>query len=204
MSEKTLILVRHGDPLDKWVGRFLGSTDIPLSERGQWSAQRLTARLAPLVPFACVSSPLQRAQQTAEIATTACCVEIEVDSNLCEMDFGTWEGLNFQEILTKDPELVKDWTSGSLDFAFPNGEAIKTFVERTKRACEALTERTADTVVAFAHGGVIRFVLCHLLGLDAKHPFIFDVGYASITRLSLNDGYAVLRGLNDQCHLENR
>ena len=62
-----------------------------------------------------ISSPLQRAHDTAAAAAKALGLDVSVDDDLIETDFGAWEGLTFGEAAERDPELHRRWlrdTSG--------------------------------------------------------------------------------------------
>jgi alpha-ribazole phosphatase len=104
--------------------------------------------------------------------------------------------MSFEETRALDPAAVERWARGEADFAFPGGERVADFVERTRAVGARLAADDADTVIAFTHGGVIRHLICHYLRLsDPRHPLMFDVRYASLTIIELHDGRGVLAGL---------
>jgi len=204
--EKTIILIRHGIVLEDWIDRFAGSTDIALSEKGRLQADRLAQRLSRAFdgygPLRCLSSPMMRTRDTAGPLIGESGLDLEIDENLREIDFGLWEGLTFEEILSKQPDVLGQWLEGDTGFRFPQGEYIKAFQKRIRLAGEAIAGVQARNVLVFTHGGVIRFLLCHYLGLDLKNSFSFDVKHASITTIRLFGERCVLTGLNDTHHLE--
>jgi len=126
----------------------------------------------------------------------------EIDDNLREIDFGRWEGISFAEIAAADPAAVDRWAALNGDFTFPNGEGIRAFRERIGAVAERIVAVPAGTVVLFAHGGVIRFLICHFLGLPDRHHLLFDIRPASISEIRIDGGKGVLTLLNDQHHLE--
>lgn len=196
---KRLLLARHAQADRQQVGRFLGSTDVPLSELGLRQATALAAslRLNQSVPL--LVSPLRRAVETAECFDR----ELRVESDLREIDFGRWEGLSFDEIASADGEgEVERWRDFDLQFAFPGGESLGGFVTRIARAADRLASVASDTVIAVTHGGVIRAMICHLLGLEPRNYLLFDVKPASVTTIDLFDGRGVLAGLGCTCHLK--
>lgn len=196
-----LILIRHGVTEENSRHRFVGSQNVPLSSQGRQQAQTLVERMKRVVPFRCYCSPLQRARETAEIALNGISVSIETLPGLREVGFGRWEGKTFAEIQAADPELVNLWAVFSQDFQFPEGEKIADFLDRTSRVASHLATDPADVVVAFAHGGVIRALICHLLGLPARCYGMFEIKHVSWTILNFYDGKATLAGLNDLSHL---
>jgi alpha-ribazole phosphatase len=195
-----LILIRHGDLGDRCRGRYIGRTDATLSAEGRRQAAALVRPLARLSGALFLASPLRRTRETAEIALGAnqC---FKVDENLREIDFGRWEGMNFAEITADDPAAVDRWAALDGDFTFPDGEAIANFRERIRAAADRVVAEPCETVIFFAHGGVIRFLICHFLGLPDRNHLLFDIRPASISEIRLDSGQGVLVRLNDRCHL---
>ena len=75
-------------------------------------------------------------------------------------------------------------------------------MERIRLAGQAISEKQERIVLVFAHGGVIRFLLCHYLGLQISSSFSFDIQHTSLTTIKLFGKRGVLFGLNDTHHLE--
>ena len=197
-----LILIRHGDLGDRYRGRYIGRTDAPLSAKGRRQAAALAGPVAQLNGALFLASPLRRTRETAEIALGADRA-FESDVNLREIDFGRCEGMSFAEIAAADPAAVDRWAGLDGDFTFPDGEGIVNFRERIRAAAERIIAGPAQTVVLFAHGGVIRFLICHFLGLPDQHHLLFDVCPASISEIRIDGGKGVLIRLNDQHHQED-
>ena len=196
-----LILIRHGDLGDRYRGRYVGRTDAPLSAEGKRQAATLTGPVARLNGAHFLASPLRRTRETAEIALGTD-RRFEIDENLREIDFGRWEGMSFAEIAAADPAAVDRWAALDDAFAFPEGEGIKAFQERIRAAAERIAADPAGTVVVFVHGGVIRFLICHFLGLPDRHHLLFDIRPASLSEIQIEGGKGVLTLLNDRHHLE--
>jgi alpha-ribazole phosphatase len=198
-----LLLIRHGDLGDRCRGRYIGRTDAPLSAEGRRQAAALDRPLARLSGAQFLASPLRRTRETADIALGANGT-FESDDNLREIDFGRWEGMSFAEIAAADSAAVERWAALDENFTFPGGEAIRAFRERIGTAAERITANPAGTVVLFAHGGVIRFLICRFLGLPDRHHLLFDIQPASISEIRIDGGSGVLTRLNDRHHLGGR
>jgi alpha-ribazole phosphatase len=200
MAER-LILVRHGDLGEGCRGRYIGRTDLPLSAVGECQAAALGRVLGCWPDARLLCSPLLRCRRTAEIALRGR-GEWLIDADLKEIDFGRGEGMTFAEIAAQDPATVERWAALEGDFGFPDGEKIAAFQARVAGAAVRIAADPADTVVAVTHGGVIRVLICHFLGIAMKHYLLFDVGLASLSEVRIDDGRGVLTLLNDRCHLE--
>ena len=120
---------------------------------------------------------------------------IQFDDDLREIDFGQWEDHAFEEVAAQRPDLIEGWRAFAPTFAFPGGESMADFFTRVRRAADRLVREEAETVLAVAHGGVIRTIICHLLGLEPRQYGLFEVGYAAIVVIRLFDGKGVLAGL---------
>ena len=196
---KRLILARHAQVDPQYAGRFLGSTDVPLSDLGRLQAAALASALSNGRDDRLFVSPLRRAVQTAEFLQS----DAQIDPDLREIDFGRWEGRSFEEISSSDENgLIDRWSSFDPEFSFPGGEPLGAFVARIAEVSDRLASSRAETVLVITHGGVIRATICHLLGLEPRNYLLFDVRPASITTIDLFDGRGVLAGLNDTHHLE--
>jgi broad specificity phosphatase PhoE len=201
MAEQ-LILIRHGEVAEAYRGRYIGRTDIPLSARGRRQAAALAGPLSRFPGARFRTSPLARTRETAEIALGAG-RSIDRDEDLREIDFGRWEAMSFAEIAAADPGTVEEWAAMDEGFAFPEGEAIAEFRGRIAAAARRIAADPASAVVAFTHGGVIRFLICHFLSLPDRCHLAFDIAPASLSVLRIDGGRGVLTGLNDRRHLED-
>ncbi len=194
---KKILLLRHFSTGPRWAGRYLGSTDVDVAPWNDQHLRALAAAVARFRPAAFFSSPLRRCGQTA--GALAPCLGrpvFEEMNDLREVAFGRWEGRTFSEIVAADPELVADWSRGEDAFAFPGGESLRDFRARVRRAADNLAARPEDSLLLVTHGGVIRALICHFLGIPAKNHLLFEVHPGSLAVIELFDGGGVLTGLN--------
>lgn len=189
---KRLTLLRHGRT--GLAGRYVGTQDVPLSPSGVSQIKSLKNRFKHYPIDAVISSPMLRCRQSSEILFAQDL--LSYDDELCEVDFGSWETLTFQEIVTKSPELVDAWSTLADDFCFPEGECIAAFVARVQRVGARIKKATETDIMIVAHGGVIRTLLCYFLNLDPSNYLLFNVQKGKYTTLDLFDEGAVLTGFN--------
>ena len=199
---KKLVMIRHGALDIKYQGCFVGKTDVGLSATGRKQAAAITGPIGNLGAVHVITSPLRRTLETVGIALEPLDQSFDVVSGLREIDFGFWEGKTFAEISMADSSAVEHWSNFDPDFVFPGGEAMASFVKRVRDLAQRISSDPAETVVAVTHGGIIRFLICHYLGLDLRHYLLFDIQHASLSTLNLYDQKGVLTRLNDLCHLE--
>jgi probable phosphoglycerate mutase len=167
------ILIRHGETAWTLTGQHTGRTDIPLTDAGREAARRL-APVAARASFALVlTSPLRRARETCELAGLG--AEAEVDENLVEWDYGSYEGLTSTEIAAKAPGWVL-FADGC-----PGGESPEQVAARADSVI-ARVRMVGGDVALFAHGHVFRVFAARWLGLPpmAGSRFLLDTATVSV------------------------
>ncbi|HKW23703.1 MAG TPA: histidine phosphatase family protein, partial [Ktedonobacterales bacterium] len=92
-----LILARHGEAEGSREYRFNGSSDVPLTPHGVAQARLVADALYSLAPVAIYASPLARARATAEAIATRANLTVEIQPNLREQSYGSWERLTADE-----------------------------------------------------------------------------------------------------------
>src|SRR5579884_3458376 len=147
----TLLLVRHGETDWNADGRLQGQTDRPLSDYGRRQARQLAEELEGEELEAIYSSDLVRARETAEIVGERLGLPVELDPDLREKDWGSWEGLTAVE-------------RDRVEFV---GESTEAHQGRMLRALLRISERHAGRgrVLVVTHGGSMRRVQTAALGM---------------------------------------
>jgi probable phosphoglycerate mutase len=170
-----LFLVRHGETAWSLTGQHTGRTDLPLTSHGEDQARELAQRLQDISFAYVITSPLQRARQTCELAGLGARAEIETD--LAEWDYGDYEGQRSVDIC----KLRADWNI-FLD-GCPGGEKPEQVASRADRLIVRL--RTLEGNVAiFSHGQFGRVLAARWIGaqlIEAQH---LSLGTASLSILA--------------------
>jgi broad specificity phosphatase PhoE len=156
-------LARHGETAWSLSGQHTGRTDIPLTERGEQNARQLGRRLEGLSFALVLTSPLQRARLSCELAGFG--PQAVVEPDLAEWDYGDYEGKKTAEIRQTRPDwyLFRD--------GCPGGESPEQVGARADRVIARLRASGGD-VLAFAHGHILRVLAARWLGLppgDARY-----------------------------------
>jgi probable phosphoglycerate mutase len=197
------LLLRHGQTPLSTERRFAGVGDIALTETGIRQAKLAGERLAARGGIdVIVTSPLQRAGQTAAEVAAAIGAPVVTDDDLRETDFGAWEGLTFAEAQERWPHEVTTWL-GDPAVAPPQGESFTAVGVRVGRALARLLDQyTGQTVLVVSHVTPIKTLLTEALLAPpaALHRMFLDVGSLNEVHW-YSDGPAVVRSLNDTGHL---
>jgi alpha-ribazole phosphatase len=192
-----LVLVRHAEAEASARGRCYGSLDVGLSATGRFQCSSLARMLAPEPVAAVVSSPRVRAVETAVAIAEPHGIEVHVDDDLRELDFGELEGRMYDEIAASLPELYVAWMTTPTAVRFPGGECYADLRARSLAAVASLRDAyPGQTVVTVTHGGVIRAVLSDVLGIPDEHVFRIAVEPASISIVEWLDGVPIVLGVN--------
>ena len=199
-----LLLVRHGVTEFNSTRRFAGYSDVELNADGYRQVERLRARLANEKIDAVYSSDLKRALVTAEVISPGHKTDIVVCPELREINYGDAEGLTFEEIGHHHPELAESITNFSLELSFPGGESFKGFIARTIEFVDRLNGHAQEqTILIVSHGGVLRTLVCDLLGIDQGFWRQFRFDNASLSIVDTYPQRAILSLLNATSHLRD-
>lgn len=200
-----LILVRHGETAWNAQRCYQGRTDVPLNEAGRRQAAALAQRLVREEIHVVCASDLQRAWETARAIAASHGLPLCSEPRLREMSFGDWEGLTYQDIQRRYPQALIDWEADPLNSAPPGGETLAQVAARAESVLDDLFGRHQDrTVLLVTHSGLLRVLLCLVLGLAPEAHWRFRLDIASLSELHLRNENAVLVRLNDTHHLEKQ
>ncbi len=203
MSERRLLLVRHGVTAWNREGRFQGHLDPELDAEGRSEAQLLATRLAGWDPNArptrIVASTLARARATAEIIAAALDLEVEADPRLVEVGQGEWEGRSHDELERDDATRYAAWRAIG-EARPPGAEDLGAVAARVLAAVASAIDGADQVVCVVTHGGVLRVLATSLLALGAR-GFDLDADNASLSILRVEDGAWSLERWNDVHHL---
>jgi ribonuclease H / adenosylcobalamin/alpha-ribazole phosphatase len=198
-----LMLLRHGQTELSVERRYSGRGNPALTELGRRQADAAAAYLAERGGIAAVvTSPLQRAYDTAAAAAKALGLDVTVDDDLIETDFGEWEGLTFGEASATDPVLHGRWL-GDTRVPPPGGESFDQVHDRVRRArSRIISEYGEATVLVVSHVTPIKTIL--RMALDAGPSILYRL-HLDLASLSIAefypDGAASVRLVNQTSYL---
>ena len=170
MTERHIVLWRHGRTAWNAERRFQGQTDVALDDVGLAQAERAAKALARMAPSRIVSSDLSRARMTADALSAVTGIPVVLDEGLRETFAGEWEGLTRDELEERYGDELAQWSAGS--GIRPGGG--ETRIEVADRMVAAIDRALGDlapggTLVVATHGGAARAAIGALLGLPPEH-----------------------------------
>ncbi len=200
--KQTLLIVRHGQTTWNVEHRLPGQLpDVALNDAGRQQAARLAESLKVLPLSAVVSSPLERARDTAAYLVEGRNLEIQLEPDLMDTNVGPWAGKTIDEVSKSDPawkEYVRD------PMVAPEG--VETFGQVQQRVVAAverwrIKENSGSYVAFVAHADVVKLLVAHYTGLDTSRAGSVHIDNASVTTVEIdneNHAHVVSIGWNPQ------
>jgi len=194
-TQPIVYLARHGETAWSLSGQHTGTTDLPLTERGERNARNLGTRLKGLAFARVFTSPLQRAARTCELAGFRAVAK--VDPDLREWNYGQYEGRTTGDIHKERPNwnLFRD--------GGPGGETPAETGARADRVIARLRAAPGDALL-FSSGHFLRVLAARWLGFEPAAGERFLLITASLSALSYehNLSQPVIRLWDDTRHVE--
>jgi broad specificity phosphatase PhoE len=173
LQEQKVYLLRHGETEWSLNGRHTGVTDVPLTKNGRMAAQLLRPILAKEIFALVLTSPLERARETCELAGLGERANLERD--LMEWNYGEYEGLTTEQIRMTRPgwSVFRD--------GCPGGESPEQVGARADRVL-AKVRAAEGNVALFAHGHILRVVAARWINLSPSYGehFLLDTATLNI------------------------
>jgi broad specificity phosphatase PhoE len=186
--KRTLLFIRHGQTSWNVEHRLPGQLPgIELTEAGHEQAARLGEALQVLPITAVVSSPLERARDTADYIARPRDLPVLTDVDLMDTNVGAWAGQKIEDVSKADPawkEFVRDPTRAP--------EGVETFPQVQQRAVAAverwLARETTGNYPAFvAHADVVKLLLAYYMSLEVARAGTLIIDNASVSIVELNE-----------------
>jgi broad specificity phosphatase PhoE len=177
-----IYLARHGETQWSLDGRHTGRTDIPLVPSGEEQARKLGERLAGQQFDLVLTSPLQRARRTCDLAGFG--TQARDEPLLMEWDYGQYEGLTTPQIRETDP----DWTV--FRKGAPDGESVE---QITARCHKLLSLMQGERILLFAHAHILRCLAACWIGFTAAEGRCFWMQPAALSILGYEREVPVIR-----------
>jgi len=176
----SIYLIRHSD---KEIGDYYTETlpmnNQPLSNNGITKARNLINSFNNIEISSIYVSEYVRTTQTIEFVAKSKGIEPIIDKRLNEINIGDTDKLTDEEIQNKYPDFWKSYLKRERDFRFPNGESGEEAGSRIFELFNSI-EKTRNTILV-SHDGIIRSLLCKILGIPPFQRHHFKIDLCSIT-----------------------
>ena len=202
MKKTELILIRHGETEWNSQLRMQGHSNSNLSAVGQAQIRAL-GQWMKNVPFDHIySSDSLRARQTAEAITQFSGHTLQFDQRLREKNLGIFEGLTTEEARERHPEVFRLFKTAGSQYVIDEGESTQQLQDRALEIVDEIRiKHLEERVLLVTHGGFIRVVMKHSLGLSLETPTRFLIRNTGVFRLVWEDKWIVSQ-MGGVSHLE--
>ena len=204
----TILLTRHGHTQLSEPDRYLGRR-IPasLSEQGRQAATALGERLKSVPIDRVISSPLERAQETARLIAGDRALNLETDERLIEFDYGAWEGMTVDDVSAHLKDEFELYDANPAIYRPGGGENGNQAAVRALALIDYLLEWWAGngdrTVLLVGHSSINRVLLAAVCGVslaDYRRRFLQEWTNLTVLRWDNPDSGPLLALLNDVAH----
>lgn len=197
-----IVLVRHGQTEWNISGRYQGQTDVPLSAEGVEQARRLAEDFPVGHLDAIYSSDLDRARVTAECLAKHFELPVRLEASFRELNFGAWEGLSYEEIISRWPDALENFLRHPDRLHIPEGESFLALQERAMaKVHEIVAAHPGKTVAVVAHGGILRTILCNALHMPLEYLWSIRQFNTAVSIVCYEDGWSSVELMNSTAHL---
>lgn len=194
-----ILLIRHGT-VDLTGSALYGrSPDVHINSTGRDQALSLADALGISRKIdEIVSSPLERAQETAEIVRGERAVSIRIDEGWIEVDYGSWLGKSFEQI--REQADWQNYNRSRSTHSPPGGESLLQVQARAFSALERILNKWGEhdgaTIAVVSHGDVIRGLLVLLLGMPLDHIYRLEVSPGSLSEVAFEGRFPRVLRIN--------
>jgi broad specificity phosphatase PhoE len=192
-----IFLVRHGQSEANRDGLLVGHLDVSLTSVGEAQARELDGNLGHVVMA--MSSPLERARRTGELAVPS--AKIDIDNAFIEMNYGELEGQPLKEVGATTWRALQD----DHEWRIPGGESMADVDERVHDRLDSLLREHADVVaspheniVIFSHVSPIKSAVAWALGIHGGSAWRMRLDNATITAIGAVAGRPSLLRYNSR------
>ena len=198
-----IIIIRHGETEWNKTGRFQGHSDVPLSAEGRAQAAALGKNLVVDHVDAIYASDLTRAMETAAPLAQRFGLEVISDPLLRELNFGSWEGRNFNDVNAENPDAMKTFYNDPERVNIPDIEPFPEFQRRVAgRVREIVAQERGKRIVIVSHGASIRILFADILSMPIRSIWHVSQLNTAVNKVRFeDDGFAVVTLMNDTSHL---
>ena len=193
-----IIFLRHGQAINNTERILAGRTpNVPLTKTGVKQVKSIARYLKPFNISSMYTSPIERAQKTAEIVSAHNSIDYKIDNRLIEIDMGKFTGMPYDEVFANHGNVFFKFYSGETEIAH-NG--VETFVEVKKRVLGivdfVVKEHPNQNVVLVTHMDPIKAILSTILDLKPQSLIELVIDNASLTIINEAQGKFSLSAIN--------
>ena len=212
-----LVLLRHAETKANADNKYIGHSNSEYTEKGMKQIENILKFLSKESYDRIYSSPLPRALKLAEMISYQLNCELIIENSLKEMNFGIFEGKNYQEAMSEYKDEWKKWTDDYINHRIPDGECYLDLHQRVTTFIDSLGDtlvnnETTDSIhptniensametkqrsfLLLTHGGIIQTIITYLLDLDIDDRWHFKIPPGGLVEIEYENDYGIISRL---------
>ncbi|TGJ99762.1 histidine phosphatase family protein [Leptospira semungkisensis] len=197
--------MRHASIDPQYHSRYIGKTDLSISEQGLLEIERVKEVLpSKFLEGKVYLSPSKQCLETYNALGKHEYTNPELKEELKEFDFGDIEGHRLQDLTNENLSQFQEWGNFHPEFHFPNGEKILSFTNRAEKFINLIRSSENKNILIVSHGGILSLLLCIFLRLPSSSYLNFQILPSTIVLLELyQTGQVALTGFI-RCNSQRR
>lgn len=197
IAHRDIYLLRHGDTRIDAVKRYIGRTDVPLSEIGREQARWWKTELAHVAFSRIICSVLSRTRETAGIIADGRGLPLDLCPELREIDLGEWDGMPIDVVKSCFPVEYEKRGANPAGFRPGGGESFFDVSGRVVPVFEQIKNGMGDdNILIVGHAGVNRVILCYLLEMPLSNLFRLGQEFACMNIINCGNDSVRIRAIN--------
>lgn len=193
-----IVLLRHGQALNNVRRVLAGRTPgFPLTPGGVEQARTAAGMLRPLGISRIYCSPMERARQTAEIASAETSASVKLDDRLLELEMGSFTGMRYVDI---EPEYGNVFEKYYMNSPELEGAGIESFAEVRRRVASmtdhVLESHPAENTLLVTHMDPIKAMIANVAGMAPESLYRLIIANASLNVFAHHGDGVYLKGIN--------
>lgn len=198
LPQGPIFFLRHGEIRSEGGKRYIGWQDHVLSDVGLAQARRWAGCFSGAALKDIYCSDLARCLETARIIGVRCSLEPKVLPELREIKLGAWDGQRFDTVQRLYPRAFQERGDCIADHRPPGGESFRDLQARVWPVFEAIARRICGPALIVTHAGVIRVLLCRLMGIPLENLFHIRLAHGALSIVAVKERHFSLKALNLQ------
>jgi broad specificity phosphatase PhoE len=200
-GKQTIFLIRHGETEFNRLGVFRGRYEVDLNDRGRRQAEDAGSSLKGRGITFILTSPLERARETAAIIAGIIGVDYKVDEAFNNIHLGIWQGVAKDRVKEQYPDLWRKWTTAPEELRVPGAETVEEVRKRSFSRLEELTGSDGASFGIVTHRSVLKGLAASILNVPAPWFWKFYIDNAAYSVFEHDNSGFVLTSWNSNAHL---
>lgn len=188
------IIIRHVETIANSENKIYGRSESEYTEKGINQIEKIKDILKDEKVDKIFCSPLTRTKKLGEALSDLLNLELKLEEDLIEMNFGIFEGKDYKQAMRDHKEEWDMWINDYKNYKIPQGESLKEVNERVTEFIDKVKDNEGSIIVV-THGGIIHAIITYLLNLKIDDRWHFKILPGTVVEIDYQQSYGILTKL---------